>query len=83
MTNDGRLASNICRRLTRAKDYNAKMEQGQVSNKDRMCIEILEREMRRNPMAVEDAVTSPLLADDLQMKLSYLENRGEVPFYAC
>lgn len=32
----------------------------------------------RNPMAVEDAVTSPLLADDLHMKLLYLENRGEV-----
>jgi len=75
LTNDGRLASNICRRLTRAKDYNAKMEQGQESNKDRMCIEMLEREMMRNHMTVEDAVTSPLLADDLQMKLSYLENR--------
>lgn len=75
LTNDGRLASNICRRLTRLKDYNTKMEQGQESNKDRMCIEILEREMMRNPMIVEDSVTSPLLADDLQMKLAYLENR--------
>jgi regulatory protein NPR1 len=82
LTNDGRLASNICRRLTRLKDYNTKMEQGQESNKDRMCIEILEREMMRNPMIVEDSVTSPLLADDLQMKLAYLENRGEFPFYA-
>ncbi|KAM0858512.1 hypothetical protein ACQ4PT_047783 [Festuca glaucescens] len=75
LTNDGRLASNICRRLTRLKDYNTKMEQGQESNKDRMCIEILEREMMRNPMIGEDSVTSPLLADDLQMKLAYLENR--------
>lgn len=75
LTDDGRLASNICRRLTRAKDYNAKMKQGQESNKDRMCIEILEREMMRNHMIVEDSVTSPLLADDLQMKLTYLENR--------
>uniref|UniRef100_A0ACD5VHH3 Uncharacterized protein n=1 Tax=Avena sativa TaxID=4498 RepID=A0ACD5VHH3_AVESA len=75
LTDDGRLASNICRRLTRAKDYNAKMEQGQESNKDRMCIEILEREMMRSHMIVEDSVTSPLLADDLQMKLTYLENR--------
>jgi regulatory protein NPR1 len=33
--------------------------------------------MMRNPLAVEDAVTSPLLADDLHMKLLYLENRGE------
>ncbi|KAM3332758.1 hypothetical protein ACQJBY_028109 [Aegilops geniculata] len=75
LTDDGRLASNICRRLTRLKDYNAKMEQGQESNKDRMCIDILEREMMRNPMTAEDSVTSPLLADDLHMKLSYLENR--------
>jgi hypothetical protein len=28
-------------------------------------------------MSVEDAVTSPLLADNLHMKLLYLENRGE------
>jgi regulatory protein NPR1 len=77
LTADGRSAIGICRRLTRAKDYNKKMEQGQESNKDRMCIDILEREMMRNPMSVEDAVTSPLLADNLHMKLLYLENRGE------
>ncbi|WVZ68701.1 hypothetical protein U9M48_017609 [Paspalum notatum var. saurae] len=75
LTADGRSAIGICRRLTRAKDYHTKMEQGQESNKDRLCIDILEREMMRNPMAVEDAVTSPLLADDLHMKLLYLENR--------
>ncbi|KQK09934.1 BTB/POZ domain and ankyrin repeat-containing protein NPR2 [Brachypodium distachyon] len=75
LTCDGRLASSICRRLTRAKDYNTKMEQGQESNKDKMCIDMLEREMRRNPMPVEDSVTSPLLADDLHMKLNYLEIR--------
>ncbi|KAL6616122.1 hypothetical protein ACP70R_038392 [Stipagrostis hirtigluma subsp. patula] len=75
LTADGRSAITICRRLTRAKDYNTKMKQGQESNKDRLCIDILEREMMRNPMAVEDAVTSPLLADDLHMKLLYLENR--------
>ncbi|KAK3162054.1 hypothetical protein QOZ80_1BG0084750 [Eleusine coracana subsp. coracana] len=74
-TADGRSAISICRRLTRAKDFNTKLEQGQESNKDRLCIDILEREMMRNPMAVEDAVTSPLLADDLHMKLLYLENR--------
>ncbi|KAL5220536.1 hypothetical protein ABZP36_025249 [Zizania latifolia] len=75
LTADGQSAISICRRLTRAKDYNTKMEQGQESNKDRLCIDILEREMIRNPLAVEDSVTSPLLADDLHMKLLYLENR--------
>jgi regulatory protein NPR1 len=77
-TADGRSAVSICRRLTRAKDFNTKLEKGQESNKDRLCIDILEREMMHNPLAVEDAVTSPLLADDLHMKLLYLENRGEV-----
>lgn len=75
-TSDGQSAVMICRRLTRAKDYNTKTQQGQESNKDRICIDILEREIRRNPVAVEDSVTSPLLADDLHMKLMYLENRG-------
>ncbi|KAG8078081.1 hypothetical protein GUJ93_ZPchr0007g3359 [Zizania palustris] len=75
LTADGQSAISICRRLTRAKDYNTKMEQCQESNKDRLCIDILEREMIRNPLAVEDSVTSPLLADDLHMKLLYLENR--------
>lgn len=77
-TSDGRSAVSICRRLTRVKDYNLRTEQGQESNKDRVCIDLLEREMLRNPMSVniEDSVTSPLLADDLHMKLLYLENRG-------
>ncbi|EEC71545.1 hypothetical protein OsI_03882 [Oryza sativa Indica Group] len=75
LTADGQSAMSICRRLTRLKDYNTKMEQGQESNKDRLCIDILDREMIRKPMAVEDSVTSPLLADDLHMKLLYLENR--------
>ncbi|OAY81002.1 Regulatory protein NPR3, partial [Ananas comosus] len=75
MTADGRNSVSICRRLTRAKDYNTRTQQGQESNKDRMCIDLLEREMIRNPVAVEDSVTSPLLADDLHMKLLYLENR--------
>lgn len=74
-TVDGQSAVSICRRLTRAKDYYVKTEQGQESNKDRLCIEILEREIRRNPLAGDKAVTSPLLAGDLHMKLLYLENR--------
>lgn len=74
-TTDGQSAVNICRRLTRAKDYYAKTEQGQESNKDRLCIDILEREIRRNPLAGDEAVTSPSLADDLYSKLLYLENR--------
>ncbi|KAJ6832912.1 BTB/POZ domain and ankyrin repeat-containing protein NPR2 isoform X1 [Iris pallida] len=74
-TTDGQDAVSICRRLTRAKDYYAKPMQGQESSKDRICIDILEREINRIPMACEDSVTSVLLADSLQAKLLYLENR--------
>ncbi|KAK1304530.1 Regulatory protein NPR3 [Acorus calamus] len=74
-TADGQSAVSICRRLTRTKDYYTKTEQGQESNKDKICIDILEREMRRNPMASEETTSSPVIADDLHMKLLYLENR--------
>ncbi|KAJ9691510.1 hypothetical protein PVL29_013632 [Vitis rotundifolia] len=74
-TSDGQSAVSICRRLTRPKDYHAKMEQGQETNKDRICIDVLEREMRRNPLAGDVSISSPTMADDLHMKLLYLENR--------
>lgn len=74
-TDDGRSAVSICRRLTRLKDFLEKTEQCKEANKDRICIEILEREIRRNPYAVQESITSPLLADGLHMKLLYLENR--------
>ncbi|KDP22628.1 hypothetical protein JCGZ_02854 [Jatropha curcas] len=75
LTSDGRSAVSICRRLTRPKDYHAKIEQGQEANKDRLCIDVLEREMRRNPMAGDASITSHTMSDDLHMKLLYLENR--------
>ncbi|OIS96299.1 PREDICTED: regulatory protein NPR3 [Nicotiana attenuata] len=74
-TLDGQSAVSICRRLTRPKEYHAKTEQGQEANKDRVCIDVLEREMRCNPMAGDALFSSPMLADDLHMKLHYLENR--------
>ena len=73
---DGQSAVSICRRLTRPKDYHAKTEQGKETNKDRICIDVLEREMRRNPMAGDACMSSHTMADDLHMKLLYLENRG-------
>ncbi|KAJ4825320.1 Nitrogen permease reactivator protein [Turnera subulata] len=74
LTSDGQSAVSICRRLTRPKDYHAKTEQGQEANKDRLCIDLLEREMRRNPMA-GTPTSSHTMSDDLHMKLLYLENR--------
>jgi regulatory protein NPR1 len=50
--------------------------QGKESHKDRLCVDVLEREMRRNSMSVNMEVLSQLTADDLHMRLDYLENRG-------
>nr|QPL17768.1 BTB/POZ domain and ankyrin repeat-containing protein NPR1 [Siraitia grosvenorii] len=75
LTLDGRTAANICRRSTRPKDYHAKTEPGQEANKDRLCIDMLEREMWRNPPTTDSSILSLAMADDLHMKLLYLENR--------
>lgn len=74
-TVDGQTAVSICRRLTRPKDYNLKVQQGKETNKDRICIDVLEREIKRNPMIGNISVYSSVVADDLHMKLLYLENR--------
>lgn len=74
-TVDGQSAVSICRRSTRPKDYHAKTEHGQETNKDRICIDVLEREIKRNPMIGDVSVSSSAVADDLHMKLLYLENR--------
>ncbi|XP_011032773.1 PREDICTED: regulatory protein NPR3-like [Populus euphratica] len=70
-TMDGRNAVSIWRSLTRPKDYNANTKQGQESNKDRICIEILEREMRRTSISANMSMISP----DLNMKPDDLEDR--------
>ncbi|KAL5862759.1 hypothetical protein ACOSQ3_000273 [Xanthoceras sorbifolium] len=74
-TSDGQTAVAICRRLTRPKDYNENTKQGQESNKDKICIDVLEREMIRNSMTGNMSVSSQVIADDLHMRLDYLENR--------
>ncbi|KAI5660609.1 hypothetical protein M9H77_19932 [Catharanthus roseus] len=74
-THDGQTAITICRRLTRPKDYNESTTQGQESNTDRLCIDVLEREMLRNPLAGNISATSMMVADDLLMRLLLLENR--------
>lgn len=75
-TPDGQNSVSICKRLTRPKDYNAKTEQGQKSNKDRLCIDVLEREIRRNPISTDASSSSTRIVDDLHMELLYLEDRG-------
>lgn len=77
-TLDGRSAVSICKRLTRPKDFHAKTEKGQKSNKDRLCINVLEQEVHRNPMAGNSSRSSSTITDDLHLKLLCLENRGEI-----
>lgn len=74
-TLEGESAVSICRRLTRPKDYHTKTERGQEANKDRICIDVLEREMLRNPMAGEASISSQMTPNDLHMRLLKLENR--------
>ncbi|KAK7300198.1 hypothetical protein RJT34_11035 [Clitoria ternatea] len=74
-TPDGQTALAICQRLTRQKDYHEKTVRCQESNKDRLCVDVLEREMRRNSTCVNLSVSSQLSADDLNMRLDYLEDR--------
>ncbi|CAN1810187.1 BTB/POZ domain and ankyrin repeat-containing protein NPR1 [Linum perenne] len=74
-TRDGQTAVSICRRLTTPKDYHSKTEQGQEANKAKICIEVLQREMRRNPVVDYITATPHTPDEDLHMKLLYLENR--------
>ncbi|XP_021301180.1 BTB/POZ domain and ankyrin repeat-containing protein NPR2-like [Herrania umbratica] len=74
-TPDGQTAVAICRRLTRPKDYNENKKQGELSNKDRLCIDVLEREMRNSLESYNQGVSSQVMHDDLHMKLDYYENR--------
>ncbi|KZV16628.1 hypothetical protein F511_12084 [Dorcoceras hygrometricum] len=72
---DGRTAVTICRRLTRPKDFNEAMKHGKETNKDRLCVDMLTREMYRNPLAGNVSMSSMMVADDLHMRLLFLENR--------
>ncbi|XVE86210.1 hypothetical protein DITRI_Ditri18aG0017500 [Diplodiscus trichospermus] len=73
-TLDGQTTVTICRRQTRLKDYNENKKQGEPSNKDRICIGILERQMRISE-SQNLGVPSQVMAYDLHMKLDYYENR--------
>ncbi|GAY32864.1 hypothetical protein CUMW_274290, partial [Citrus unshiu] len=77
-TSDGQTAVAICRRMTRRKDYIEASKQGQETNKDRLCIDVLEREMRRNSMSENLAMSSEGMDDDFQRKLDFLEEKARV-----
>lgn len=75
-TSDRQTAVSICRRSTRPKDYNQETKQGQESNKDRICIDVLEREMQRIPVAGYMSMSPDATRDDI-MRLDYLIGRGK------
>ncbi|XP_062105697.1 BTB/POZ domain and ankyrin repeat-containing protein NPR1-like [Humulus lupulus] len=79
-TSDDQTAVSICRRLTRPKDYhentcNGHTKRGKESNKDRICIDVLEREMRRNSISANMSMETEPVGDDLVARLVYFENR--------
>ncbi|KAH9705996.1 Regulatory protein NPR1 [Citrus sinensis] len=74
-TSDWQTAVAICRRVTRRKDYLEATKQGQETNKDQLCIDVLEREMRRHSMSENLAMSSEVMDDDFQRKLNYLEKK--------
>lgn len=80
-TLDGRDALTICKRLTREKDCNRKLEKYEEKSKAYLCIDILEQELKRksfilDPISIEESIATPLLVDNFHMRLINLENRG-------
>ncbi|KAL3615327.1 hypothetical protein CASFOL_040988 [Castilleja foliolosa] len=75
LTWDGRTALTIRRRMTRPKDFNEEIRHGKETNMDRLCIEVLEREMQGNTLDVCVSTSSMTVANDLYMRLLLLENR--------
>ena len=80
-TLDGRDALTICKRLTREKDCNRKLETYEEKSKPYLCIDILEQELKRksiilDPISIEESIATPLLVDNFHMRLINLENRG-------
>ncbi|CAA6673909.1 unnamed protein product [Spirodela intermedia] len=72
-------AVTICRRLTRAKDYNSKTGHGEETNKDRLCIEVFGAGAQEEPHGQGGGARDVAnRADDLHMKLLYLENRDPI-----
>ncbi|XP_073124328.1 BTB/POZ domain and ankyrin repeat-containing protein NPR1-like [Henckelia pumila] len=71
-TLDGQTSLEICRRLTRPRDFTQEKQRGLLTNKDRLCIDMLERKMgsASNPPAGNVL--------DSAMGLLYFENRVEL-----
>jgi regulatory protein NPR1 len=63
------------------KDCSRKMERYEEKSKAYLCIDILEKELKRRSffmdlISVEESIATPLLVDKFHMRLINLENRG-------
>ncbi|TVU45774.1 hypothetical protein EJB05_05276, partial [Eragrostis curvula] len=78
-TPDGRDALTICKRLAREKDFNRELEKCRKRSNACLCIDILEKAKGKcftsDQASVEDTIFTPLLVDNLDVRLSYLEHR--------
>lgn len=81
-TLDGRDALTICKRLTRERDCNRKLDKYEEKSKAYLCIDILEQELKRKSfvldpisISIEESIATPLLVDNFHMRLINLENR--------
>ncbi|KAL6561299.1 hypothetical protein OROMI_016900 [Orobanche minor] len=72
---NGLTAVTMRRRLTCPKDFNEAMKHGKETNMDRLCIDVLEREMCGISLSGNISMSSTMLANDLHMELLLLENR--------
>ncbi|CAA0837072.1 Regulatory protein NPR3 [Striga hermonthica] len=81
---DGRTAAAMRRRITRPKDFYSATGPGKKTNTDRLCIEVLEREMRGGSPwngTVPEKESAMVAAHDLRMSLLLLENKVAMARY--
>uniref|UniRef100_A0A8I6WVG5 Protein kinase domain-containing protein n=1 Tax=Hordeum vulgare subsp. vulgare TaxID=112509 RepID=A0A8I6WVG5_HORVV len=71
----GSSADQISNVLKKHSDYLGVTEEGKLSPKNRVCIEILEQAKRREPQLGKASVSLAMAGDCLRGKLLYLENR--------
>ncbi|CAM0880200.1 unnamed protein product [Alopecurus aequalis] len=75
LTIDGRKAVQISKRLTKHRDCFGIAGEGNPSNKNKLCIEILEQAERRDPQLGEASVSLAVAGGSQRGRLLYLENR--------
>ncbi|GER48254.1 ankyrin repeat family protein [Striga asiatica] len=81
---DGRTPAVMRRRITRPKDFYSTAGPGKKTNMDRLCIEILEREMRGWSLwkgTVPEKESAMVATHDLRMSLLLLENKVAMARY--